>query len=100
MSQETQEKIKNVFVRYPSITNVFLYGSRAKGNYHAGSDIDLTVMDTNITSAELLKIDNDLDDLLLPYKIDLSLFHNIVNSDLVNHIMRVGIEFYQRGEKA
>ncbi len=44
----------------------------------------------------LLKIENELDDLLLPYKIDLSIFHKIEDLDLIEHINRVGIVFYEK----
>jgi uncharacterized protein len=42
-------------------------------------------------TTELLKIENEIDDLLLPYKVDLSLFHQIDNPSLIEHIQRVGI---------
>jgi len=45
---------------------------------------------------ELLRIENELDDLMLPWKIDLSLKHNIDNPALVEHIRAVGVKFYQR----
>jgi hypothetical protein len=46
----------------------------------------------NQMSYDLLKIENELDDHLLPYKIDLSLFHQIENDSLKEHILRVGVE--------
>jgi predicted nucleotidyltransferase len=33
--------LNGIFKAYPQINNVILYGSRAKGNYRQGSDIDL-----------------------------------------------------------
>ena len=93
---ETIKKIQQVFARYPEIGRVCLYGSRAKGNYRHGSDIDLTIMGDELSSLRLLRVENELDDLLLPYKIDLSLFRQIFNAELVEHIQRVGIEFYRR----
>lgn len=89
-------KIRSVFAKYANIDKAILYGSRAKGNYRIGSDIDITLMGENLDLSTLLKIENELDDLLLPYKIDLSIFHKIENSDLVDHINRIGIIFYQR----
>ncbi len=44
----------------------------------------------------LLKIENELDDLLLPYKIDLSIYNQIENTDLIAHIQRAGIVFYEK----
>lgn len=46
--------------------------------------------------SELFKIENQIDDLFLPYKIDVSLFQQIDNPNLVNHINRVGIIFYKK----
>ena len=91
---ETIRKIHQIFERYPDVDRVCLYGSRAKGNYHHGSDIDLTIMDDGVSSSQLLRMETELDNLLMPYKIDLSLFRNIKNSNLVDHIQRVGIDFY------
>ncbi len=86
--------IQSVFSSYSSVDKAVIYGSRAKGNYSSGSDIDLTLMGDELNLSTLLKIENELDDLLLPYKIDLSVFHKIENPDLIEHINRVGIIFY------
>ncbi|MBS0626813.1 MAG: nucleotidyltransferase domain-containing protein, partial [Verrucomicrobia bacterium] len=41
LNELTIQKITDVFTKFPSIEKVVLYGSRAKGNYKNGSDIDL-----------------------------------------------------------
>lgn len=69
-----------------------IYGSRAKGNFLYNSDIDLSLLGA-ISYNDLLKIEMQLDDLLLPYKIDLSVFEKIENEDLKEHIRRVGKVF-------
>ena len=96
LSPETIKKINEVFARYPKIEIVKLYGSRVKGNYRPGSDIDLTIMGDGLSASRLPRIETELDDLLLPYKIDISLFRQIEHGDLADHIERVGIEFYCR----
>lgn len=88
--------INQCFAQYSSISKVVLYGSRAKGNYKNGSDIDLTIIDQGLSFSELLQIENKLDDLLLPYKIDLSLKRQISNPDLIEHIEHVGEVFYEK----
>lgn len=90
------EKINHVFEQYPAVEKVILYGSRAKGNYKNGSDIDLTIVDKNFGFNELLNLETRLDDLLLPYKIDLSILTKISNTELVSHIERVGKVFYKK----
>ncbi len=89
-------QIKGVFFNYPQVQEVILYGSRAMGNYKNGSDIDLTLKGDELNLAVLNKIDWELDDLLLPYTFDLSLFKHIDNPDLINHIKQVGKVFYTR----
>jgi predicted nucleotidyltransferase len=64
------------------------------GTYRNGSDIDLCIEAPLLGLTELFAIDNKIHDLLLPWKIDLSIKHTIDNQDLINHINRVGVLFY------
>jgi uncharacterized protein len=96
LKQSTIESINAVFSLHPQVEQVILYGSRAKGNYRHGSDIDLTIKGEGVTLSELMKIETELDDLLLPYKIDLSLLHKISDAALIDHVHRVGAVFYQK----
>ena len=91
------EEVKAVFRNYPSVDSVILYGSRAKGNFKTGSDIDITLIGENLSYKDLVNISLELDDLLLPYEFDLSIYNNIDSEDLLLHIKRVGVEFYRRG---
>jgi predicted nucleotidyltransferase len=95
---KTVEQIGGVLARHPQVEKAVLYGSRAKGNYKNGSDIDLTLQGNGLDYHELLKIMGELDDLLLPYTIDLSLFNMIDHAGLREHIQRVGQELYCRQE--
>jgi predicted nucleotidyltransferase len=92
----TIARIKGVFAALPEIERVILYGSRARGTFRNGSDIDLTIVGDGVTHSQLLRMENQLDDLLLPYTIDLSLLRQIDNPDLLDHIRRVGVVFYER----
>ena len=92
------QKIRAVFAHYPQVEEAVLYGSRAKGTYKNGSDIDLTLRGRDdLTLNVLCKIANDLDDLYLPYTIDLSIFHDISDSDVIGHIQQVGVTVYEAG---
>ena len=92
----TLEKLRGVFSRHDAIERVLIYGSRAKGNYHPGSDIDLTLMGREIPFSEFMRIEDEIDDLMLPYSVDLSQYRQIANPDLLAHIDRVGMEVYRR----
>lgn len=91
LSTKTIEQLKSVFAQYPEISMIILYGSRAKETHKPGSDIDLTLVSETLSHHQLLTIENKIDDLLLPYRVDLSLFRSIDNPDLIEHIQRVGV---------
>ena len=87
------ENICNVFRDYPQINQVILYGSRAMGTYRPGSDIDLCLDAKPLGLTDLFSLETRIDDLMLPWKVDLSLMHSIDNPALLDHIHRVGIPF-------
>ncbi|MDL2355991.1 MAG: nucleotidyltransferase domain-containing protein [Pseudomonadota bacterium] len=87
--------LRGVFAKYPAVTEVRLYGSRAKGNFHRGSDIDLSIMDEAVSDAQLANIEHDIDELPCLHSVDLSLFHQIDNPALIEHIARIGKDFYR-----
>jgi predicted nucleotidyltransferase len=96
LSEEAVEKMREVFSSFPVVEEVVIYGSRAKGNFKIGSDIDITLIGEKLTHNILSRINTKLDDLLLPYIIDTSLLTSIDNKDLLDHISRVGKVFYKK----
>ncbi len=98
LTQSTIQKIHSVLSRYPQVQKAVLYGSRAKGNFRNGSDIDLTLYGDGLSLNALYKILNEFDDLLLPYTIDLSIFNGIRDPDVIEHIERVGVTFYDKNQ--
>lgn len=95
IKEEYWRKLSEVFTNYPQIERVILYGSRVKGNYKPFSDIDITLVGESLTHRNLLQIMNDIDDLLLPYMFDISIFHDLRNEELIEHINRRGAEIYR-----
>lgn len=91
-------RIRAVLAAHPEVDRAILYGSRAMGNFKPGSDIDLTLVGAGLTHDLLLRIMTELDDLLLPWTIDLSLFKDLNHQALREHIERVGVVFFS-GEK-
>lgn len=96
LSETTIEKICAVFAGFPVIEKAVLYGSRARGNFKAGSDIDLTLYGEALSRDLLLTVSCALDDLMLPYTIDLSVFDTLNHAELKEHIERLGVLFYER----
>jgi predicted nucleotidyltransferase len=98
LNNEVILKIQQVFAQFPEIEKAILYGSRAKGTFKPGSDIDLTLISTHIDFNRLNIIKTSLDELNLPYTFDLSLQEEIENKNLLDHIQRVGIVFYVKSK--
>jgi predicted nucleotidyltransferase len=71
-----------------------IFGSRAKGNYRHGSDIDIALFGPALTEADLAALEERIDDLLLPYQIDLCQVESVENADLLAQIERVGQPLY------
>ncbi len=96
LKRSTLNKLCSVFQRHDAIESVVLYGSRAKGTYKVGSDIDLTINGRLLPFLELMQIEGQIDDLYLPYMVDLSQYEKLTNSDLIEHIDRIGVNIYTR----
>jgi len=95
----TLDKLNSVFVQHNAIDAVLIYGSRAKGSYRAGSDIDLTIKGSEISFAEFMQIKDEIDDLMLPYTVDISQYRQLGNADLIEHVDRVGVVIYTKNAK-
>jgi uncharacterized protein len=76
------------------VKKITLYGSRAKGNSRDGSDIDLCLDGDALSLKDLAELDASIDDLLLPWKVDIAVRQQIDNPDLIAHIERVGVMLY------
>ncbi len=96
LSEKTTQKLYSAFEKFPEIEKVIIYGSRAKGNYREGSDIDITLIGNDLTHTILLKLLYEIDELNTPYLYDVSIFSKLSNPEFIEHIHRVGKIFYQK----
>lgn len=96
LSEQTIGKLCDVFAKHSAIDMAVLFGSRAKGNFRPGSGFDLSLHGTGISLKELGEIEFEIDDLMLPHKVDLLNFDKSDHAKLREHIERVGVIFYQR----
>lgn len=97
LSEKSMEIIRKIYEKYNGVQKVILYGSRAKGNFKAGSDIDMTIKgDDSFTRDDLLKIINDFYESDLIYLVDISDFSQLQNQDLIDHIKRCGKILYEK----
>lgn len=94
LSDETVKDLCSVFANYGNIEKVLLFGSRAKGDYREGSDIDLALFGKDITYNQILDIQVRIEDLSLLYSVDLVNFERYKDFPIGEHILRVGQLFY------
>ena len=98
LSQQDLDIVVSVLSEYHQIEEAIIFGSRAKGNFKAGSDVDIAIKGLNLNLDVISQISFTLnEESVLPYKFDILNFHTISSSDLVEHINRVGIIFYKSG---
>jgi len=71
LDEKTIELLRDFFKSYPKVEKVYLFGSRAKGSYTRGSDIDLLLIAPQMSFSEYLRLYSSLEELDLPYEIDL-----------------------------
>ena len=101
LSAGTIAQLLAVLAQHPHVDRAVIYGSRVKGNYRPGSDIDMTLytcVGTDIDHRELVAIADEIDDLLLPYTVDLSVFDHLSTPALREHIERLGQVLYAKSD--
>lgn len=94
------EKLTEVFEANPKVDKAYIFGSRAKGNFRADSDIDIAIKGYGLTLDDILKMSVAFEDKGINYKIDLLYYNEINEPALIEHIDRVGVEFYSSWKEA
>ena len=95
LSDTVIKELHDVFRHYTNIEKVLIFGSRSKGNFREGSDIDLAVIGKDIDYNLLLSILCEIDDLELLYSVDLLDYNKKKGTPIGDHIDRVGKVFYE-----
>lgn len=98
LSEKTLGSLRSYFSSIPEVDQVILYGSRARGDFHKGSDIDLMLIGSGITPRLLSKMDMEIDDLLLPYFIQITDRKEIRDARFWEVVESEGVVFWKRGE--
>lgn len=82
---------------FPEISQLVLFGSRAKGNFKTASDVDLAIKGASVTYDTAVKLADVLnEEKPLPYFFDVIHYESITEPRLVEHIDRVGVVLYSK----
>lgn len=98
LSPKIITQINSVFKKYPDITQVKIYGSRAMNTYRRGSDIDLAVFSESGRDLSS-RLAWELDDLPNLYLFDLVDYNTLERNPLKEDIDKYGKVFYQKKSK-
>ena len=85
-----------IFDKYREVDEVRIFGSRAKGNYQNGSDIDLAISNVLWSEQIVLRLKEDFEESSLPYFVDIVYLPLLQHLELRGHIERVGKAFYSK----
>ena len=94
LSVANGKRITDILSQFAEVREAILFGSRAKGNYKSGSDVDLAVKGP-ISKDVLSALLTAFEDSILPYFFDVVIYEHITNEALKEHIDRVGISIYK-----
>jgi predicted nucleotidyltransferase len=95
LTQNHIDILISIFNKYLLSGEVIIYGSRVKGNYTPQSDVDLVIKGNDSNNRQnLAEIMEAIEESDLPYLVDIQYFENIKNTELIEHINRVGKVFY------
>lgn len=94
ISDKSYDLLKAEFQKYPEIEKILIFGSRALGTFHNGSDIDLALFGEKISAESILGLSAKLNEISpIAYKVDLIHFETLENEALKEHILRVALPF-------
>ena len=97
LSDRTLDTLDLIFRKYPGIIQAVLYGSRARGNFRNGSDIDIALMTNgDFSNTDLSRIAGDFEDSDMPYLVDVLVYDKLSNQNLKDHIDQAGKVLYPR----
>lgn len=92
LSEQSLRAIANVLYSNERVQSAKIFGSRAIGTFHEGSDIDICLFGEELTISDLNRIASELDELNIPEMVDLVNFRTIKNQKLIHHIMNFSIQ--------
>ncbi|HEV2832283.1 MAG TPA: nucleotidyltransferase domain-containing protein [Hanamia sp.] len=91
------KSIISILQQQPEVEEALIFGSRAKGNYKTGSDVDMAIKGDGINLKIITHISYLLnEETIMPYQFDVINYHSIRNAELIEHIDRAGISFYKK----
>ena len=94
-------EIVHIVSEEPAVREAWIFGSRAKGTHRIGSDVDIALVGEAILPQTVTRIRSMLnEETRMPYHFDVVAMNAVDSAGLREHIHRIGICMYRRGEAA
>lgn len=93
IDEKIWQRILNTCFHDASVNTVILYGSRARGDYKQGSDIDVAIDAASMTDRAFANLWHQLDDLPIIYTLDIVHLQGLTNNPLIHAIRKEGVVF-------
>jgi predicted nucleotidyltransferase len=101
LTENDIDTIISVLASNENIESAKIFGSRAKGTYKPGSDVDISICGSKITYEDVIKVSTVLnEETCLPYRLDVLDFSSIKNDELLKHIIKYGVIIYKSATSA
>lgn len=89
--------IMDTLKKFPEIKKAAIFGSRAKGNYKPGSDVDIAIWGEEVTFNTVSRLRSLLEEQSpMPYFFDVVDYTHLTHEQLREHIARVGKTIFSR----
>lgn len=99
-TEDDLRQIRTVFFDHKEVEEAILFGSRAKGTHHAGSDVDIALKGDRVDFQTVLSVSEQLnEESPLPYRFDILDLKAVNSCELIDHIARVGVTIYPNSQQ-
>ena len=96
LTERSYNELLEILASIPEIEEAVLYGSRARGDYWAASDIDLSLKGEGLTRRSIRTLNDRLYESHIPYFFDTNIYSAIKDDGFRHNIDRDGKIIYRR----
>ena len=98
ISERFIHELQSYCLKNDQIDKIVLFGSRARGDYHKSSDIDLAIFTKKVSRTQQNLIEQAIHEMSTPLKIDVVFMDRLMKEKLIANIKREGVEIYEQGK--
>ncbi|ADQ07635.1 DNA polymerase beta domain protein region [Caldicellulosiruptor hydrothermalis 108] len=96
IEEEILNKIIEIFKKYKQVRKACIFGSRARGDYRRGSDVDICIWLEEESENPIYKIQDELEEVNTILLFDVVAFNSITKESLKESIIKEGVIIYER----